>query len=67
MTILYSSLLKMISFEFVAVTAIKNIGTAYGLSIISWQGDPCVPRGFLWDGLNCSDTEGSTPPRITSL
>lgn len=67
MIIVYSNLLKMISLKFTAVAAIKNIGTAYGLSIISWQGDPCVPRGFLWDGLNCSDTEASTPPRITSL
>ncbi|ESQ37354.1 hypothetical protein EUTSA_v10003004mg, partial [Eutrema salsugineum] len=49
------------------VVAIKGIKAAYGLSRISWQGDPCVPRNFLWDGLNCSDTDASTPPRITSL
>ncbi|XP_039158948.1 probable LRR receptor-like serine/threonine-protein kinase At1g05700 [Eucalyptus grandis] len=30
----------------------------------SWQGDPCVPREFAWDGLNCSYTND---PRIVSL
>ncbi|KAL0875653.1 hypothetical protein Bca101_025358 [Brassica carinata] len=49
------------------VAAIKNIEANYGLGIINWQGDPCVPRQFLWDGLNCSNTDMSIPPRITSL
>ncbi|XP_010425884.1 PREDICTED: putative receptor-like protein kinase At3g46340 [Camelina sativa] len=49
------------------VVAIKKIKATYGLSRISWQGDPCVPRAFLWDGLYCSDSNTSIPPRITSL
>ncbi|KAL0681675.1 hypothetical protein Bca4012_048522 [Brassica carinata] len=49
------------------VVAIKNIEGAYELSRITWQGDPCVPQQYAWDGLNCSNTESSTPPRITSL
>ncbi|XP_023638432.1 putative receptor-like protein kinase At3g46340 isoform X1 [Capsella rubella] len=49
------------------VSAMKNIKATYGLSRISWQGDPCVPRQFSWDGLICNDTNVSTPPRITSL
>ncbi|KAL0729375.1 hypothetical protein Bca4012_025468 [Brassica carinata] len=49
------------------VAAIKNIEDNYSLSRINWQGDPCVPRQFLWDGLNCSNTDMSIPPRITSL
>ncbi|KAF8094797.1 hypothetical protein N665_0352s0008 [Sinapis alba] len=49
------------------VAAINNIEENYGLSRINWQGDPCVPRQFLWDGLNCSNTDMSIPPRITSL
>ncbi|CAL9247440.1 unnamed protein product [Arabidopsis halleri] len=49
------------------VIAIKNIRAVYGVNKISWQGDPCVPRQFLWDGLNCSNTDKSTPSRITSL
>ncbi|KAG2247579.1 hypothetical protein Bca52824_087207 [Brassica carinata] len=34
---------------------------------INWQGDPCVPRQFLWDGLNCSISDISVPPKIISL
>ncbi|CAN8253316.1 unnamed protein product [Cochlearia groenlandica] len=47
------------------VVAIRNIETAYGLSRINWQGDPCVPKEYSWDGLNC--TSADIPPRITSL
>lgn len=56
-----------ILFKFMAVIAIKNIRAVYGVNKVSWQGDPCVPRQFLWDGLNCSSTDKSTPSRITSL
>ncbi|CAN6993763.1 unnamed protein product [Brassica oleracea var. botrytis] len=49
------------------VAAIKNIEAKYGLNRIDWKGDPCVPRQFLWDGLNCSNTDMSIPPRITSF
>ncbi|XP_019056481.1 PREDICTED: probable LRR receptor-like serine/threonine-protein kinase At1g07550 isoform X3 [Tarenaya hassleriana] len=47
--------------------AMENIQAAYGLDIIGWQGDPCVPKQFMWDGLNCSIPDMSTPPRIVSL
>ena len=56
-----------ILFKFMVVIAIKNIRAVYGVNKISWQGDPCVPTHFLWDGLNCSNTDKSIPPRITSL
>ncbi|CAN8295123.1 unnamed protein product [Cochlearia groenlandica] len=49
------------------VVAIKSIETRYGLSKISWQGDPCVPRQFLWDGITCEYNNMSTSPRILSL
>ncbi|KAG2299759.1 hypothetical protein Bca52824_036231 [Brassica carinata] len=49
------------------VIAVQNIKTTYGISRISWQGDPCVPQQFMWDGLNCSNTDMSTPPTITHL
>ncbi|XP_019056626.1 PREDICTED: leucine-rich repeat receptor-like serine/threonine-protein kinase At2g14510 [Tarenaya hassleriana] len=49
------------------VAAMKNIQAAYGLDIIGWQGDPCAPKQFMWDGLNCSIPDISTPPRIVSL
>jgi len=50
-----------------SVVAVQNIKTTYEISRNSWQGDPCVPRQFMWEGLNCSDTDMSTRPRITSL
>ncbi|XP_013716591.2 probable LRR receptor-like serine/threonine-protein kinase At5g59680 isoform X2 [Brassica napus] len=49
------------------VVSMQNIKTTYGISRISWQGDPCVPQRLMWDGLNCSNTDMSTPPRITYL
>ncbi|CAN6895635.1 unnamed protein product [Brassica oleracea] len=49
------------------VAGIKSIQDTYGLSRISWQGDPCVPEKFLWDGLNCDNSKNSSPPIITSL
>ncbi|KFK27491.1 hypothetical protein AALP_AA8G390000 [Arabis alpina] len=49
------------------VVAVQNIKAAYRISKISWQGDPCVPQQFMWDRLNCSNTDMSTPPRITYL
>uniref|UniRef100_A0A1J3DBC1 non-specific serine/threonine protein kinase n=1 Tax=Noccaea caerulescens TaxID=107243 RepID=A0A1J3DBC1_NOCCA len=48
-------------------TAIKNIRGAYGLDRSSWQGDPCVPKQFLWTGLRCNVIDVSTPPRIIAL
>ncbi|CAN6984589.1 unnamed protein product [Brassica oleracea var. botrytis] len=49
------------------VVAILKIKAQYGLNRITWQGDPCVPQKFLWDGLNCNSTDTSTPPIITYL
>ncbi|CAA7026303.1 unnamed protein product [Microthlaspi erraticum] len=48
-------------------TAIKDIHAAYGLDRSSWQGDPCVPKQFLWTGLRCNVIDVSTPPRIIAL
>ncbi|CAN8253827.1 unnamed protein product [Cochlearia groenlandica] len=49
------------------VVTIQNIASTYALSRINWQGDPCVPQHLRWDGLNCSNTNMSMAPRITSL
>ncbi|CAH8358606.1 unnamed protein product [Eruca vesicaria subsp. sativa] len=49
------------------VLAIKSIQNTYGVSKVNWQGDPCVPREFLWDGLNCDNLENSMPPIVTFL
>ncbi|XP_054780168.1 probable LRR receptor-like serine/threonine-protein kinase At1g05700 isoform X2 [Prosopis cineraria] len=47
------------------VDAIMNIKSFYGIKR-NWQGDPCTPQAYLWDGLNCS-YDGSGTRRITSL
>ncbi|CAA7017673.1 unnamed protein product [Microthlaspi erraticum] len=49
------------------VVSMKNIEAAYALNFISWQGDPCLPRQYKWDYIECSYTSISTPPRIISL
>lgn len=47
------------------VVAIENIKAIYGVKR-NWQGDPCAPKDFIWEGLNCSFLN-SEPPRIISL
>ncbi|KAG5401668.1 hypothetical protein IGI04_016275 [Brassica rapa subsp. trilocularis] len=47
--------------------AVQNVKDAYELNRIDWQGDPCVPRQFKWEGVNCSYTNASVPQRIISL
>ncbi|CAH8356107.1 unnamed protein product [Eruca vesicaria subsp. sativa] len=43
------------------VEAIMKIKAMYRVKK-DWQGDPCVPRDYSWEGLNCEN-----PPRIASL
>ncbi|XP_057733753.1 LRR receptor-like serine/threonine-protein kinase IOS1 [Arachis stenosperma] len=47
------------------VAAISNIKDSYNVAR-NWQGDPCAPIAYMWEGLNCS-FEGKSSPRITSL
>ncbi|KAA8540317.1 hypothetical protein F0562_024764 [Nyssa sinensis] len=47
------------------VIAIKDNQSVYTVER-NWQGDPCVPKEYLWDGLVCSD-EGYNSPSIISL
>ncbi|XP_072059866.1 LRR receptor-like serine/threonine-protein kinase IOS1 [Arachis hypogaea] len=46
------------------VGGMKDIKSAYQISRLSWQGDPCLPDQFAWEGLTCNY---QTNPRITSL
>ncbi|XP_010535193.1 PREDICTED: probable LRR receptor-like protein kinase At1g51890 [Tarenaya hassleriana] len=49
------------------VDAMMKIKATYGLSSkLSWQGDPCSPQDYRWEGLNCS-YPNSDAPRVTSL
>ncbi|PON46762.1 Malectin-like carbohydrate-binding domain containing protein [Trema orientale] len=47
------------------VEAITNIKLVYEVEK-NWEGDPCAPEAYLWDGLNCS-YNANNPSRIVSL
>ncbi|KAL5576856.1 hypothetical protein UlMin_018555 [Ulmus minor] len=47
------------------VDAMLNIKSVYGVKR-NWQGDPCSPQAYSWEGLNCS-YNGTNSPQITSL
>ncbi|XP_038898672.1 LRR receptor-like serine/threonine-protein kinase IOS1 [Benincasa hispida] len=47
------------------VGAITSIKSTYGI-VRDWEGDPCVPRAYPWEGIACTKTNG-TVPRIVSL
>ncbi|GMN40749.1 hypothetical protein TIFTF001_009968 [Ficus carica] len=44
----------------------QDVKSTYGLKR-NWQGDPCLPKEYLWEGLNCSYKENDKPPRIIAL
>ncbi|XP_028756233.1 probable LRR receptor-like serine/threonine-protein kinase PAM74 [Neltuma alba] len=46
------------------VAAIRDIKRVYGIKRVSWQGDPCMPMQYTWEGLSCNN---SGTPRITSI
>lgn len=50
----------------IVVEAITAIKVEYKVKMGSWTGDPCVPRRYAWDGLNCSH-DVLDPPRITYM
>ncbi|KAG5379173.1 hypothetical protein IGI04_027015 [Brassica rapa subsp. trilocularis] len=33
----------------------------------NWQGDPCVPVDYSWEGLDCNHSDNITNPRVISL
>ncbi|MED6146637.1 hypothetical protein PIB30_036427 [Stylosanthes scabra] len=45
--------------------AITNIKRAYRVDSRNWQGDPCAPEAYKWQGVECSPFDGFL--RITSL
>ncbi|KAK8618798.1 hypothetical protein V6N13_132777 [Hibiscus sabdariffa] len=47
------------------VEAIMEIKSLYGTRS-NWQGDPCAPRDYSWDGISCN-YHGYDPPAIISL
>ncbi|KAF5745505.1 putative Leucine-rich repeat transmembrane protein kinase protein [Tripterygium wilfordii] len=47
------------------IDAIVDVKQTYKITRDDWQGDPCVPRNFSWNDLNCS--YDGVSPRIISL
>ncbi|KAI9109505.1 hypothetical protein K1719_019559 [Acacia pycnantha] len=48
------------------VDAMREIKHAYNnIMRISWQGDPCMPKDYRWEGVACNYSESI--PRVTSL
>ncbi|KAI7747829.1 hypothetical protein M8C21_027884, partial [Ambrosia artemisiifolia] len=47
-------------------SALLKIKSTYKTNKNNWQGDPCIPQEFVWDGIGCSydDTDS---PRIVLL
>jgi hypothetical protein len=52
-------------FSILTAKAMMAIRMTYMLKK-NWKGDPCAPKAFVWDGLNCSYSS-SGPASITSL
>ncbi|KAM0833648.1 hypothetical protein ACQ4PT_064129 [Festuca glaucescens] len=48
------------------VNKIKEIKTQYNLGRLSWKGDPCSPRNYIWEGLTC-DYKSLQNPRIVTI
>ncbi|KAL8149787.1 hypothetical protein AgCh_006700 [Apium graveolens] len=46
--------------------SIMDIKSVYTVQKENWQGDPCAPRAYAWDGVGCSYND-SDFPRIISL
>ncbi|XP_020967927.1 receptor-like protein kinase At3g21340 isoform X2 [Arachis ipaensis] len=45
--------------------AVTNIKRIYKVDSRNWQGDPCVPNAYKWEGVDCNSYDGFL--RITSL
>ncbi|MQM00927.1 hypothetical protein Taro_033672 [Colocasia esculenta] len=48
------------------VNAMLSIKRLYQVGKNNWEGDPCAPKKFMWEDLNCS-YDASMSPRIISL
>ncbi|XP_020866210.1 probable LRR receptor-like serine/threonine-protein kinase At5g59680 [Arabidopsis lyrata subsp. lyrata] len=48
------------------VDAIDRIKSRWGREKIDWEGDPCVPHEYMWNGLKCK-YKHNKHPRIVSL
>jgi hypothetical protein len=45
----------------------KEIKKHYNLARINWNGDPCSPREYSWEGLTCDYSKSNQNPRIVAV
>ncbi|XBI60211.1 hypothetical protein VPH35_041166 [Triticum aestivum] len=45
----------------------KEIKKHYNLTRKNWNGDPCSPREYSWEGLTCDYSKSNQNPRIVSV
>ncbi|XP_076881857.1 putative leucine-rich repeat receptor-like protein kinase At2g19210 [Bidens hawaiensis] len=48
------------------VSVLWSIKSTYKINTKNWQGDPCTPQEFVWEGIGCSNNDTESP-RIVSL
>ncbi|XP_044336121.1 senescence-induced receptor-like serine/threonine-protein kinase [Triticum aestivum] len=46
---------------------IKEVKTHYNLAQRNWNGDPCSPREYSWEGLTCDYSKSNQNPRIVTV
>ncbi|KAF7081854.1 hypothetical protein CFC21_085759 [Triticum aestivum] len=49
------------------VNYMKEVKNHYNLTRVNWNGDPCSPREYSWEGLTCDYSESNQNPRIVSI
>ncbi|KAM0833651.1 hypothetical protein ACQ4PT_064131 [Festuca glaucescens] len=49
------------------VTCMKEVKKHYNLARIDWNGDPCSPREYSWEGLTCDYSKSNQNPRIVAV
>ncbi|VAH65164.1 unnamed protein product [Triticum turgidum subsp. durum] len=49
------------------VNYMKEVKKHYNLARINWNGDPCSPRDYSWEGLTCDYSKRNQNPRIVAV
>uniref|UniRef100_J3L538 Protein kinase domain-containing protein n=1 Tax=Oryza brachyantha TaxID=4533 RepID=J3L538_ORYBR len=47
------------------VSSMKSVKMQYNVPLKSWNGDPCSPKEYTWEGVRCNYYDGKKNPRIT--
>ncbi|XP_037416750.1 probable LRR receptor-like serine/threonine-protein kinase At2g28960 [Triticum dicoccoides] len=49
------------------VKYMKEVKKHYSVARINWNGDPCSPREYSWEGLTCDYSKSNPNPRIVAV